>query len=63
MSDTTSRAPLGRRFGDLAQDGAAIGGAGLITWGVALIDRPAALITAGVFLLSGAWLSARKADA
>jgi hypothetical protein len=41
-------------------DLAFLGGAGLITYGVGLIHRPAAFIVAGGFLLLGAWLLARK---
>jgi hypothetical protein len=50
------------RLGELVTDAAALVGAGLITYGVWLINRPAAFIVAGGFLLAGAWLAARKAD-
>ena len=63
MSETTQPAPPRSRVGELLQDGAALAGATLVTSGVALIDRPAGLITAGVFLLAGAWLTARKGAA
>lgn len=48
------------RMAELVLDAAALGGAGLITWGVHLIYDPAGFITAGAFLLGGAWLAARK---
>lgn len=44
---------------DLALDGTALGGAGLITYGTHLIYHPAGFIVAGVFCLAGAWLAAR----
>ena len=49
------------RLSEFATDAAAAAGAGLITFGVAMINRPAAFIVAGAFLLVGAWLFARKA--
>jgi len=48
------------RLADFAQDGAALLGAGMITYGVDLIYTPAGYIIAGLFLLSGAWIAARK---
>jgi hypothetical protein len=47
-------------FAGLLVDAAFIGGASLVTWGAALIYRPAGFIAAGLFLLSAAWLMARK---
>lgn len=46
---------------DLVLDAAALAGAGLVTYGAALVYRPAGFIVAGVFLLAGAWIFARKA--
>lgn len=46
---------------DLALDGTALGGAGLITYGSHLIYHPAGFIVAGLFCLGGAWLAARTA--
>lgn len=45
---------------DLVLDGAALGGAGLITWGVDLIYHPAGVIVAGAFLLGGSWKLAQR---
>lgn len=53
--------PKGYKLADLVQDAAGIAGAALIVYGVSLIHRPAAFIVAGVFLLGGAWLAARRA--
>lgn len=44
-------------------DVAGIAGAGLIVYGVSQIHRPSAFIVAGVFLLLGAWILARKGAA
>lgn len=59
MSEPTKPGAAGR-MAELVLDAAAMGGAGLITWGVHLIYNPAGFITAGTFLLCGAWLAARK---
>jgi hypothetical protein len=48
------------RLADLALDAAALVGAALITYGVWLIYQPAAFIVAGAFVLTGAWLAARR---
>jgi len=45
---------------DLVLDGAALGGAGLITLGADLIYHPAGVIVAGTFLLGGAWKIAQR---
>lgn len=45
---------------DLVLDGAALCGAGLITWGVDLIYHPAGFIVAGTFLLGGSWKIAQR---
>jgi hypothetical protein len=63
MSDPTPRTPFAAQVTEWAIDAAAVVGAGLITFGVALIYRPAAFIIAGGFLLASAWLAARKSDA
>jgi hypothetical protein len=60
MSDESTSAGASR-LSDLALDGAAIGGAGLITIGAHMIYQPAAFIVGGLFLLGGAWLTARRA--
>jgi hypothetical protein len=63
MTETTTPPPPRTAFAllaDAAPDAVAIAGAGLITYGVSLIHRPAAFIVAGGFLLLGAWLFARK---
>ncbi len=62
MTDPAPRTGLAAFLAEYATDAAAIAGGALIVWGVALIYRPAALVVAGVFLLAGAWLYARKAD-
>lgn len=46
-----------------AVDLVAVSGAILIVVGVAQMYRPAAFIVAGAFLLTGAWIYARKAPA
>ena len=48
------------RLKDLVEDGAALIGAGSITYGAHLIYEPSAFIVGGLFLLVGAWLAARK---
>ncbi|CAN5576042.1 hypothetical protein BH10PSE14_BH10PSE14_06620 [soil metagenome] len=60
MADPNARQRIVAAITDVAQDGAALGGAALITYGVALIYHPAGFIVGGVFLLAGAWLTARK---
>lgn len=54
---------VGGMIGWFLQDGAALAGASLITYGVSRIYAPAGFIAAGLFLLIGAWLLARKGDA
>lgn len=55
-------APRGaNRLADTILDGAALSGAGLITYGAHMIYNPAGFIVAGVFFLGGAWMAARKA--
>ena len=49
----------GRRS-DLMIDAAALTGAALITWGCAQIYHPAGFIVGGLFILAGAWMSARQ---
>ena len=61
MSETPKQS-FASRISDLVLDGAALGGAGLITWGAHLIYDPAGFIIAGAFLLGGAWLAARKSS-
>lgn len=51
---------FGAVLADLVLDGAALGGAGLITWGASLIYHPAGFIVAGTFLLGGAWKMAER---
>lgn len=48
------------RAADILLDCAGLAGACLITHGVDLVSRPAAFIVAGMFMLSSAWLAARK---
>jgi hypothetical protein len=52
---------LAARIADLAVDGSGFVGAALITYGVHLVYLPAGYITAGLFMLTGSWLAARKA--
>jgi len=47
-------------IGDRLLEAAFVAGAGLIIVGVWQVYHPAAYIIAGVFLLAGAWLIARK---
>lgn len=51
---------LASKMGEAAVDVAAVCGTGLITYGVNLVYHPAAFIVGGAFLLTGAWLVARK---
>jgi hypothetical protein len=60
MIATDKRAALAKWAGERVLEAAAIAGAGLITYGVWLMHRPAAFIVAGLFLLGGAWLLAGK---
>ena len=59
MIDPNSRPTLRQRLSELALDGAALAGAGLIAHGADLIYPPAGFIVAGLFLLMGAWIVAR----
>lgn len=52
--------PRPSRLPELVTDAAGLAGPALIIAGVAQIYTPAAWIAAGVFLLAGAWLTARK---
>ena len=52
---------LASNSADLTRDGLGLAGAALIAAGAWRIYEPAGLITAGFFLLIGAWLSARSA--
>ena len=56
----TKPAVGGARIAEILLDLAGLAGAGLITCGAELIYRPAGFIVAGVFLLGGAFLAARK---
>lgn len=47
-------------LGSLLVDATAIGGAGSITVGAWQIFHPAAFIVGGAFLLTAAWLAARR---
>ncbi len=60
----TDQPPRPRSWIDLAasiaQDATALGGMGMIVFGVSQICGPAAWIVAGVLFVAGAWLHARK---
>lgn len=45
---------------DLALDGTALTGAGLITYGAHLVYHPAGFMVGGAFCLAAAWITARK---
>lgn len=67
MTDNDQRPPRSRAsfsvlISGAAVDAAALTGAGSITAGAWQIFHPAAFIVAGLFLLSGAWLAARRGD-
>lgn len=61
MATEITKPGFARRLGDLMLDSAALSGAGLITYGAHLIYEPAGFITAGLFLIGGAWTMAKKA--
>jgi hypothetical protein len=48
------------RLADLALDAAGVAGAGLITFGTWQVYHPAGFIVAGVLMLAGVWLLARR---
>lgn len=45
----------------LLRDAAVLAGGGLVTYGAALINRPAGFVVGGLLLLAGVWLADRKA--
>lgn len=53
-----ARAALPEALADLA----GIAGAGLVSYGAALVYHPAGFIAGGALLVAGAWLSARHSD-
>lgn len=57
-----SNGPARASLADIAQDAAGLAGAGLITYGAHLVFIPAGYVTAGLFLLAGAWLAARRGE-
>lgn len=60
MSNATTSGGLGR-LGQAVLDGTGLSGAAMITYGAHLIYHPAGFIIGGLFLLAGAWITARKA--
>jgi predicted dienelactone hydrolase len=46
--------------GDLARDGMGLLGFGLLTGGITMLSVAAALIAAGLMLMAGAYLAARR---
>lgn len=59
MTNLNQGPTAGQRILDLAIDASGVAGMGLITYGANLIYHPAGFITAGAFLLFGAWKLAR----
>lgn len=60
MTEPKQRRGLGGFVADLVEDGGAVVGAGLITFGVWRIYEPAAFIAAGAFMFAAAWGLASK---
>jgi hypothetical protein len=62
MAEPNARQRLAATVAGAVQDGAALAGAGLITYGASQVYHPAGFIVGGIFMLAGAWRLARKSD-